>query len=45
MGYSKHYRVEHGSNEFANDKSHINGIESLWAYTKLRLSKMKGIRA
>ena len=44
MGYAKHYRVEHGSNEFANDKSHINGIESFWAYAKLRLSKMKGIR-
>ena len=44
MGYAKYYRVEHGSNEFANDKSHINGIESFWAYAKLRLSKMKGIR-
>ncbi|MCU7916600.1 MAG: IS1595 family transposase [Candidatus Thiodiazotropha sp. (ex Gloverina cf. vestifex)] len=44
MGYAKHYRVEHGSNEFANDKSHINGIESFWAYAKLRLSKMKGVR-
>jgi transposase len=44
MGYAKHYRVEHGNNEFANDKSHINGIESFWAYAKLRLSKMKGIR-
>ncbi|PJK10870.1 hypothetical protein CO614_08815 [Lysobacteraceae bacterium NML120232] len=31
-------------NEFANDQSHINGIESFWAYAKLRLSKMKGIR-
>ena len=44
MGYAKHYRVEHGSNQFVNDKSHINGIESFWAYAKLRLSKMKGIR-
>lgn len=33
-----------GGNEFANEKSHINGIESFWAYAKLRLSKMKGIR-
>jgi len=23
MGYAKHYRVEHGRNEFVNDKSHI----------------------
>lgn len=44
MGYAKHLRVNHGSNEFANDQSHINGIESFWAYAKLRLSKMKGIR-
>jgi transposase-like protein len=44
VGYAKHYRVEHGINEFANDHSHINGIESFWAYAKLRLSKMKGIR-
>jgi len=27
-GYRKHYRVKHGINEFANAKSHINGIES-----------------
>lgn len=44
VGYAKHYRVEHGANEFANDVSHINGIESFWAYAKLRLSKTKGIR-
>lgn len=44
MGYAKHFRVEHGSNEFANEQSHINGIESFWAYAKLRLSKVKGIR-
>lgn len=44
VGYAKHYRVEHGRNEFANDASHINGIESFWAYAKLRLSKTKGIR-
>ena len=44
VGYAKHFRVEHGSNEFANDVSHINGIESFWAYAKLRLSKFKGIR-
>jgi len=44
VGYAKHFRVEHGKNEFANDQSHINGIESFWAYAKLRLSKMKGIQ-
>jgi len=44
MGYAKHFRVEHGSNEFANDKSQINGIESFWTYAELRLNKMRGIR-
>ena len=44
IGYAKHFRVEHGANEFANDHAHINGIESFWAYAKLRLSKVKGIR-
>ena len=44
VGYAKHYRVEHSNNEFANEVSHINGIESFWAYAKLRLSKTKGVR-
>jgi transposase-like protein len=43
VGYAKHYRVLHGENEFANSKAHINGIESFWAYAKLRLAKFKGI--
>lgn len=44
MGYQKHLRVNHGANEFANSQSHINGIESLWAYAKHRLARKKGIR-
>jgi transposase-like protein len=44
MGFEKHLRVERGNNEFANSPSHINGIESFWAYAKRRLSKMKGIQ-
>lgn len=43
VGYQKHYRVEHGKNEFARGKSHINGIESFWGYAKGRLAKFKGI--
>ena len=27
VGYQKHFRVEHGNNEFANEYTHINGIE------------------
>ena len=44
LGYAKHFRVFHGENEFANQHSHINGIESFWGYAKLRLAKKKGIR-
>ena len=43
IGYKKHYRVHHGSNEFANRKSHINGIESFWSFAKRRLTKFHGI--
>ncbi len=43
MGYKKHFRVRHGSNEFARGKNHINGIESFWAYAKRRLEKFHGI--
>ena len=43
VGYAKHFRVHHGVNEFANQKSHINGIESFWAYAKHRLTKFKGV--
>ena len=43
LGYKKHYRVNHGSDQFVNRKSHINGIESFWAYAKGRLTKFHGI--
>jgi transposase len=45
VGYAKHYRVHHGQNEFANDQSHINGIESFWSYAKRRLQKSNGMPA
>ena len=45
VGYSKHYRVNHGNNEFANDRSHINGIESFWSFAKRRLQKFNGVPA
>ena len=45
VGYSKHYRVNHGANEFANSQSHINGIESFWSYAKRRLQKFNGVPA
>ncbi len=43
LGYKKHYRVNHGHNEFARGRSHINGIESFWSYAKRRLMKFHGI--
>ena len=43
VGYSKHFRVYHGSNEFANGNRHINGIESFWSYAKRRLVKFNGV--
>jgi transposase-like protein len=45
VGYAKHYRVNHGDNEFANSKSHINGIESFWSFAKRRLQKFNGVPA
>jgi transposase-like protein len=43
IGYQKHFRVNHGDNEFANERSHINGIESFWGYSKTRLTKFRGV--
>ena len=43
IGYKKHYRVDHGSDQFSKGKSHINGIESFWSYAKRRLMKFHGI--
>ena len=39
IGYDKHFRVNHGNNEFANKQTHINGIESFWSFAKTRLVK------
>ena len=43
LGYKKHYRVHHGTNEFARGKNHINGIESFWSFAKNRLIKFHGM--
>ncbi len=43
VGYAKHYRVNHGGNEFARGTRHINGIESFWSYAKHRLQKFHGV--
>jgi transposase-like protein len=43
VGYSKHFRVEHGANVFARGTQDINGIESFWSFAKRRLQKFNGI--
>lgn len=41
--YKKHYRVQHGENEFADGHNHINGIENFWGLCKVRLAKFRGV--
>ena len=43
IGFDKHFRVNHGANEFACGQHHINGIESFWSYAKRRLAKFNGV--
>jgi transposase len=45
LGGYKHHRIHHQQNQFARGKNHVNGIESFWSFTKLRLAKLRGIRA
>jgi len=44
MGYQKHYRVNHGQNEFVRGKQHVNGIEGFWGFAKHRLVKFCGLK-
>lgn len=43
VGYGKHLRVDHGRNEFARGKAHINGIEGFWGFAKSRLTRFRGM--
>ena len=43
VGFDKHFRVNHGQNEFARGNAHVNGIESFWSYAKRRLVKFNGV--
>ncbi len=43
LGYKKHYRLDHGKDEFVNGHSRINGIEGFWGYAKTRLAKFRGM--
>ncbi|MFH1029929.1 MAG: IS1595 family transposase [bacterium] len=45
VGYDKHFRVNHGQNEFSQKNGiHINGIESFWSFVKRRLVKFNGYK-
>jgi transposase len=43
VGYSKHFRVFHSDNQFADGTNHVNGIESFWSSAKRRLQKFNGL--
>jgi transposase len=43
VGYDKHFRIDHGKNEFVKGHNHINGIEGFWGVAKTRLAKFRGM--
>jgi transposase-like protein len=43
IGVDKHFRVNHGNNEFVRGSKHVNGIESFWSYAKHRLAQFHGV--
>ncbi len=45
VGYAKHFRVDHGRDQFVRGPHHVNGIESFWSYAKRRLQKFNGVPA
>ena len=44
VGYGKHFRVDHGRDEFVKGRTHINGIEGFWGFAKTRLVRFRGMR-
>src|SRR5918911_4659813 len=43
VGYSKHFRVNQGTNEFVRGTTHVNGIEGFWSFAKRRMQKFNGV--
>ena len=43
MVFDKHFRVNHGNNEFVRGTHHVNGIESFWSFAKRRLAQFNGV--
>lgn len=44
LGLDKHFRLNHGSNEFVKGCRQVNGIESFWSHAKHRLAQFHGVR-
>ena len=44
IGVDRHFRVNHGNNEFVRGSKHVNGIESFWSFAKHRLVKFNGVK-
>jgi len=43
MGFDKHFRVNHGDNQFVAGSRHVNGVASFWSFAKRRLLEFNGI--
>jgi transposase len=43
LGFDKHFRIQHGDNQFGEGARHVNGIESFWSFAKRRLLKFNGV--
>ncbi|MDQ2769105.1 MAG: IS1595 family transposase [Bacteroidota bacterium] len=43
VGFDRHFRVGHGQDEFVQEASHINSIESFWSFAKASLQQFKGV--
>jgi transposase-like protein len=43
FGYGKNLRVDHGKDEFARDKAHINAIKGFCGFTRTRLIKYRAM--
>ena len=44
LGLDKHFRLNHGSNEFVKGCRQVNSIESFWSHAKHRLAQFHGVR-
>ena len=44
LGLEKHFRVNHGNNEFVKGSRYVNGIESFLSDSKHRLVQFHGVR-